>query len=473
VIDRRRFLHALGGAAAGVLAGGAGAGPLLHAIERVAGRSAAPGSTLASSGPSLASPCAGAPPPRPNVLYIRADDLGYADLSVYGRPDYATPVLDRLAAEGVRLTQAYSIAPVCTPTRVGFMTGRYPARHPVGVLEPLTVSGAHRSLGLSPAQPTISSRLRAAGYHTGHFGKWHLGRRPEFGPERHGFDESFGPLDGAVDYLDHHNAAGEHGLYRNGREVRELGYLTDLITERAAAFVGSSPSPFFACVQYTAPHWPWQRRSDAPYPPDRELWDEGSPGVFPEMVRAMDDGVGRILAALSAAGLAERTLVVFTSDNGGERYSNMGGLRGRKFDLWEGGIRVPAIVRWPGVTPSGTVSRQVVTTLDWHATILAVAAVTVRDGYPLDGEDVLPILAGTQPERERTVFWRTLQRTRHRAVRSGRWKYLATEDGEFLFDLENDPGEAEDLRDSEPDRFEALKSGYAAWEREMLPPVPR
>jgi arylsulfatase A-like enzyme len=151
----------------------------------------------------------------------------------------------------------------------------------------------------------------------------------------------------------------------------------------------------------------------------------------------------------------------------------MGGLRGRKFDLWEGGIRVPAIVRWPGVTPSGTVSRQVVTTLDWHATILAVAAVTVRDGYPLDGEDVLPILAGTQPERERTVFWRTLQRTRHRAVRSGRWKYLATEDGEFLFDLENDPGEAEDLRDSEPDRFEALKSGYAAWEREMLPPVPR
>lgn len=408
---------------------------------------------------------------RPNIVLITADDLGYGDLSGYGRADYQTPVLDRLAAEGTRFTQAYSIAPVCTPTRVGFMTGRYPARHPVGLLEPLTPLPAHRELGLDAAHPTVPSLLKSAGYTNALFGKWHLGVKAEFGPNRHGFDEFFGPLGGAVDYVAHTSPAGEPDLYRNGFPVRANGYLTDLIADEAVRFIRQRREPFFLSHQGTAPHSPWQRRGDAPLGPATGPFDSGPGDRFPDMVRALDEAAGRILAALAEEGLAEHTLVIFASDNGGVRYSSMGGLAGGKQQLWEGGIRVPMFLRWPGTIPAAVTTTQVATTLDLSATIIAAAGAEPSAAYPLDGIDLLPILTGREPNRERTVCWRTSRATRHAAVRRGGWKYLRDEQGEYLFDLVLDPGERRDRRGEEPERFETLKRAHAAWEREMLPPV--
>ena len=417
-----------------------------------------------------ARPAARLRPRQPNIVFIAADDLGYGDLSGYGRADFATPVLDRLAAEGTRFTQAYAIAPVCTPSRVGFMTGRYPARHPIGLLEPLTPSPAHRELGLDPSHPTVPSLLKAAGYTNALFGKWHLGVKPECHPNRHGFDEFFGPLGGAVDYVGHHTPAGEPDLQRNGSPVRANGYLTDLIADESVRFIRQRREPFFLSHQGTAPHSPWQRRGDSPLPPAPGPYDAGPADRFPDMVRALDEAVGRILAALAEEGLAERTLVIFTSDNGGVRYSSMGGLAGGKQQLWEGGIRVPMFLRWPVVIPAAVTTTQVATTLDVSATILAAAGAEPSAAHPLDGIDLLPILTGHAPVQERTICWRTTRMTRHAAVRKGGWKYLRDEAGEYLFDLVLDPGERRDRRAEEPARFASLKGEHARWEGEMLPP---
>ena len=407
----------------------------------------------------------------PNIVLITADDLGYGDLSSYGRADFQTPVLDRLASQGTRFTQAYAIAPVCTPTRVGLMTGRYPARTPIGLREPLTLSSEDRELGLDPAHPTLSSLLKRAGYRNGLFGKWHLGIRSEFHPNRHGFDEFFGPLSGAVDYISHSDPTGRHDLHRNGDAVRATGYLTDLIADEAVRFIRQRREPFFLNHQGTAPHSPWQRPGDPPMGPSHGPFDIGPPDRFPDMMRALDGAVGRILAALDDTGVAERTLVIFTSDNGGKQYSNMAGLARGKGHLWEGGLRVPAFVRWPSVIPSGETTRQVATTLDWTATILAAAGVPPAPSHPLDGMNLLPVLAGGEPI-DRMIFWRTAQRLQQKAVRDRGWKYLRDQDREYLFDLVLDPGERSDLKGAEPEILQRLKASYALWDREMLPAVP-
>jgi arylsulfatase A-like enzyme len=443
-LDRRHFL--------GIVAAGAGT------LALGASRSAAGARPRAQS--------------RPNILFIAADDLGYGDLSGYGRADYETPVLDRLAVEGTRFTQAYSIAPVCTPTRVGFMTGRYPARHPVGLKEPLTLSAEDHELGLDPTHPTVPSLLKKAGYTNGLFGKWHLGTKPEFHPNRHGFDEFFGPLTGAVDYVVHSGPSGEHDLHRNGDPVKVDGYLTDLVADEAIRFIRAGNEPFFLSHQGTAPHSPWQRRGDSAVGPGVGPYDVGPPDRFPDMVRALDEAVGRLLAALSETGIADRTLVIFTSDNGGVRYSSMGGLARGKMHVWEGGIRVPAFARWPGVIPAGITTRQVASTLDWTATILAAAGASPHPDFPLDGIDLLPTLAGQRPPHDRSIFWRTAQRSRQGAVRHGAWKYLRDEEDEYLFDLVLDPGERQDRKIDDPQKFVELRSAYAEWEQQMLPPPP-
>jgi arylsulfatase A-like enzyme len=407
----------------------------------------------------------------PNIVLITADDLGYGDLSSYGRVDFQTPVLDRLAAQGTRFTQAYAIAPVCTPTRVGLMTGRYPARHPIGLREPLSLSPEDREMGLDPGHPTLPSLLKRAGYRNGLFGKWHLGLRPEFHPNRHGFDEFFGPLSGAVDYISHADPTGQHDLYRNGQTVRTTGYLTDIVADEAVRFIRQRREPFFLSHQGTAPHSPWQRRGDPPMGRSHGPFDVGPPDRFPDMMAALDAAVGRILAALEETGVAARTVVIFTSDNGGKQYSNMAGLARGKAHLWEGGIRVPAFVRWPGTILPGVTTRQVATTLDWTATILAAAGAQPAPSYLLDGIDLLPVLTGGDPV-DRTIFWRTAQRLQQKAARRGGWKYLRDQDDEYLFDLVLDPGERNDRKEAEPEIFRRLKASYAAWEREMLPPIP-
>ena len=421
---------------------------------------------------------------RPNIVYIMADDLGYADLSSYGRVEYQTPALDTLADDGMRFLQAYAIAPVCTPTRVGLMTGRYPARDPTGLLEPLRFDDR----GFEPQAPTLSDRLQAAGYHTGHVGKWHLGRRPEFQPGAFGFDNWFATLAGGTDYISHFATSpvepdGPYDLYRDGREIHTDGYLTDLFTDEAEAFLRSATEPFFLNLEYNAPHWPWQARSGAPYPAGvNPITHGGSDEIYADMMSALDAGVARVLGALDALGYAENTLVIFTSDNGGERFSDMGQLRGMKSQLWEGGIRVPAFIRWPGVVAAGEATDQVATTLDWTATILAAAGVVLPS--ELDGIDLAPHLRGDTGVEERTVFWRGNRRGVQHAIRHGNWKYLRIDEVhpvpsptrdmatcECLFDIGRDPGETTDLSGTRPGVLAQLKQMYAEWETTVLTPV--
>ena len=344
---------------------------------------------------------------RPNLVFILADDLGYGDLSAYGRRDYETPYLDTMASGGIRFTNAYSAASVCTPTRGGFMTGRYPARLPMGLQQPM--SWVNDRDGLPPEHPTISSLLRASGYRTSLIGKWHLGYLPQFGPLQHGFDEFFGILSGGVDYYTHEDALRKADLHEGLIPVERVGYLTELLTERAVEFVSRAHTdPFYLSLHYTAPHWPWQGPGDHRSDTTKSGFEggEGSPAVFGAMVRSMDTGVGAVLAALARAGRERETLVIFTSDNGGERYSFNWPHQQHKGTLWEGGIRVPAIARWPGTIPGGQVSDQVAVTMDWTATMLAAAGVSPAESYPLDGTDLSGLLSRRQAEFERTLFWR-------------------------------------------------------------------
>jgi arylsulfatase A-like enzyme len=428
----------------------------------------------AAAAAALAAPSAARAQRRPNVLFILADDLGYGDLSCYGRPDYDTPVLDRLAEQGMKFMSAYAAAPVCTPTRCAFITGRYPQRFEVGLEEPLTADSP--PVGLPSSQPTIATRLRAAGYETALIGKWHLGWRPEYRPNRHGFEEFYGSLSGALDYFTHIAPdSGEKSLpdlWENDRRVTTDGYLTDVFSDRAVDYVSRARSkPFYLSLHYTAPHAPWEG------PADRASVDHadhgngpmvrgGSLGVYGQMMRSMDDGIGRVLAALRRARLERDTLVIFTSDNGGERYSFNWPFSFQKLYLFEGGIRVPAIVRWPGVVPAGAVNEQAVITMDWTATILAAAGAQADAAQPLDGESLLPVLRGERAVYDRTLFWRTRTRA---AARIGRWKYVQEGDAEHLYDLSVDLGEKTDLKARETAAFADAKSRYSAWAAGMLP----
>ncbi|HET9012300.1 MAG TPA: sulfatase-like hydrolase/transferase [Gemmatimonadaceae bacterium] len=408
-------------------------------------------------------------PGRPNILYIMSDDLGYGDLGITGRTDYATPVLDALAREGVRLTQAYCAAPVCTPTRVALNTGRYPARARVGLFEPLTTSDD----GLLPEPPTLARLMKDAGYETGLIGKWHLGLRPEHHPLRHGYDEFYGFLGAAADYASHVDTETHEVNFQDGDQpVATKGYLTDLFTDRTIRFIQRKRSrPFFLNLEYNAPHWPWQAPGDPPYPDSMSSKSGGTPAVFGRMVKSMDDGIGRILAALRDAGRDRDTIVIFTSDNGGERFSNMGPFSHGKMTLYEGGLRTPAFVRWPGVIAPNTTTDQTAITMDWTATLLARAGAQADARAPLDGIDLLPALTGAKPV-PRDFYWRISQRVKQKALRSGDWKYLVTSEGEHLFDLATDPGEKSDVKEKHPEVLAALRAKYAGWEGAVLPPVP-
>ena len=408
------------------------------------------------------------PAERPNIVLIMTDDLGFGDVGFTGRTDYATPTIDSIARDGVTLTQAYSSAPVCTPTRVALMTGRYPARSPIGLYEPLTT----QSIGLEPDPPTLAARMRDAGYRTIHVGKWHLGTEPRFNPLRNGFDEFVGFRGAAIDYASHVNTESRrHDWYDGEEEVVREGYATDLITEGAVAAIARTTTPFFLNLQFNAPHWPWQAPGDPPYPDSVPPTAGGSAATFAAMMRSLDDGVARVLEALRARGLDENTLVVFTSDNGGERYSRMGPFRHGKMTLWEGGIRVAAAARWPAEIAAGTSCDQVCATTDWTATFLALAGTSAHPRLPPDGIDLRRHLTAMAPPVERELFWRIHQRRRQKAVRSGDWKYIVDDAGEHLFHLATDPGEAADRKADSPDRLARLRGALAAWEAEVLPPI--
>ena len=421
------------------------------------------------------------PVKRPNIVFIVADDLGYADLGCYGGRDAdfgpVSPVLDGLAARGIRFTQGYSNSPVCSPTRFAMITGRYQYRLRGAAEEPIRSDRGSTTLGLPPDHPTLPSLLKAAGYRTALIGKWHLGFPPHFGPLKSGYEEFFGPLSGGVDYFTHCDSRGNHDLWLGDDEHHTETYLTDLLSDRAVDHVGrmaQQDAPFFLSLHYTAPHWPWETREDADRAPlvRDNLFDlsGGNIHTYRRMVHQMDEGIGRLMAALERHGLADDTLVVFTSDNGGERFSDSWPLVGGKMDLTEGGIRVPWIAHWPAVIAPGGVTSQACLTMDWSATMLAVAGAVADAAYPLDGVSLLPVLQSPADSFSRPMHWRMNHRGQ-RAMRDGNWKYLRVDGNDYLFDIGADERERANLARQEPERLLTMRAAWEAWNQTM-PPIP-
>lgn len=419
---------------------------------------------------------AAAAPARPNFVFIMADDLGYADLSCYGRRDYQTPRIDSLARDGLLLTDGYANSAVCSATRFALLSGRYQYRFPGGLNEPLNDGS---DLGFPTDHPTIASLLRAAGYGTVLIGKWHLGALPNYGPLKCGYDRFYGLYSSHVDYYTHEDEVPPDGvseMFEDETTIETQGYVTDLFGDRAVDEIegfAASGRPFLVSLHFNAPHWPWM----GPDAEGRDLsanlrnmqhFDGGNLRTYAAMMRSLDDNVGKVLDALDRTGQRENTIVVFTSDNGGERFSDNWPFSGMKTELLEGGIRVPTLVRWPARIRAGSRSSQQAMSMDWLPTFVAAAGGQTSADHPPDGIDLLPVLTGERPAQARKLFWRYNSQDQE-AARDGRWKYLKINGHEFLFDVEADPLERGNLKEREPAVFARLKADFAAWNRDMLP----
>jgi arylsulfatase A-like enzyme len=411
---------------------------------------------------------------RPNVLFIMADDLGYADLSCTGRREYRTPRIDSIAARGLMLTQGYANSAVCSATRTGLITGRYQYRLRCGLDEPISFG----DVGLPPDHPTLASLFAGLGYRTALVGKWHLGGPDGYGPLKSGYQHFFGFIPGGVDYFLHRinltqKVRGD-GLYEGETPVEKDGYLTDLLGDRAVVEIEAArkeAKPFFVSLHFNAPHWPWEGPEDEAVA--RQLkgiqhLDGGNLATYAKMVTRLDANVGKVLDAIQRLGMAEDTIVVFTSDNGGERFSDTWPFSGVKGELLEGGMRVPVLVRWPRRIRPGGRSDQVIVSMDWLPTLLAAAGGAPDPRYPPDGENLLPVLLGQARPHPRTLYWR-YKANAQAAMREGDWKYLKLGGKEHLYDLAADVRERADLKDREPERFARMKAAYAMWNAGMLP----
>jgi arylsulfatase A len=410
---------------------------------------------------------------------LTADDMGYGDLASYGNPTIRTPRLDRMAAEGIRFTSFYAAAAVCTPSRAAFLTGRYAVRS--GLTRALL---ADEPIGLRDAELTLAELLRERGYRTALVGKWHLGDRPEFNPTRHGFDSFLG-LPYSNDVMPPWVAnAPPVPLYRGGEIIEQpvaQPSLTARFTDEAVRIIGGSRDrPFFLYVAYAMPHLPISA--------SERFRGRSRGGLYGDAVEELDWSVGRILDALREAGLDRRTMVVFTSDNGpwlepGARMlqggvqpwdvGSPGPLRGSKATTWEGGMRVPAIARWPGVIPAGQVSAEIATNMDLFPTFAAVAGASVPASRPLDGVDLLPLLRGRAESPRTELFY--FAGARVQAVRDGRWKLrlarpladsaAADTVAAELYDLDVDPSERHDRAVREPVVTARLRARLHAFSR--------
>ncbi len=449
--------------------------------------------------------------PRPNVVLIIADDLGYGEPGCQGGREVPTPNIDRIAGEGVRFTQGYVTASVCAPSRAGLLTGRYQTRFGFEG-NAIGATNADPKVGLPTDQRTIAQRLRDTGYATALVGKWHLGGTAGFHPLRRGFDEFFGFLheghyyappvsarlttwlrrtalpdggggrwsspDGRVIWTTHMGNKepdydADNPILRGSQPENEVAHLTDAFTREACDFIQRhSTQPFFITLAYNAVHSPMQA-------PDRYLekfshLPDIHRRLFAAMLAQLDEGVGTVLAQLHAHGLEENTLVVFLSDNGGatrELTSGNGPLRGEKGSLFEGGIRVPFLARWPRSLPAGQVFESPVSSLDIAATALAAAGISLASGE-LDGVDLVQSVKVRSPE-PRVLFWRMGQRF---AVRAGDWKLVRDggprQSGAWqLFNLAEDAGEKTDLAAREPARVEALVKTWENWNANQRPPL--
>lgn len=423
-----------------------------------------------------------------NILTILCDDLGYGDLSCMGASDIQTPYLDALARDSVRFDSLYCASPVCSPSRAALLTGRYPARAGVRAI----LAGHRKATGLMPSVPTLSRVLSDAGYSTACIGKWHLGVAEPCRPLRHGFDSFYGFLSGCVDYYSHtfyhgivnKNMNPVHDLWENDTEVYDNGhYLTDVIADRSVEAIRKARQddrPFFLYTAFNAPHYPMHAPNEymdrfSYLPRDRQL--------MAAMVSALDDGVGRIIAELKRSGQYENTLIYFQSDNGPSRESrnwtdgrldpyyggSAGGFRGYKYSLFEGGIRIPAMLRIPGVTTPGTVCSEAASAIDLLPTACGYAGVAAPGN--IDGCDLMPYFRGEAAFPQRDLFWEMELQT---AIRRGQYKLILNpaEDEDrktvcdvFLADLSADPSEQHNLADEQPALALSMRTAAESWRR--------
>jgi len=401
---------------------------------------------------------------RPNLVLILADDLGYRDVSIHGG-GIPTPEIDQLAASGVRFTQAYSTSSVCAPSRAAILTGRYQNRFgfEFNLLEAAQAEAV--APGLPTSETTLAELLSGAGYKSAIIGKWHLGLASRFSPLSRGFDEFFGSLWSSLPYFPADKK--RRVLIRGHQPHVEDEYLTDAFTREAVDFIARNrDDPFFLFLSYTAPHTPMQATRESMK--GCGAW-RGSRRRYCGMVRSLDHGVGRVLRALREHGIEDETLVVFTNDNGGASNNSADNrpLRGFKGGMYEGGLRVPMMMRWGGRIAEGTIYAAPVSTLDIFATFLAAAG-AASPPRPIDGVDLLPFLSDPASGTPHpSLFWRRGPRS---AVRVDDWKLVRRGASLELFNLASDPRERLDLSARDPRRVEALERAYAAWQSEMVQP---
>lgn len=427
---------------------------------------------------------------RPNIIFILADDMGYADMSCNSAHGIQTPNLDSIARMGINLRHAYANSAVCSASRVAIMTGRYQYRLRIGLEEPLSPGspGKGVEIGLPPTEPTLPSLLKGGGYRTALVGKWHLGDAPRFGPVKSGYEQFFGFFGGGLDYFSHAGPNGKPALMENDKPVERTGYLTEVIGQQAVRTIhdyAGTGEPFFLSVHFNAPHWPWEGPDDKPEA-DRlraqaagkgaatigksplKHHDGGSRRIYEAMVRSMDGQIGAILDTLRQRDLLDDTIIIFTSDNGGERFSDVWPFSGQKTELLEGGIRVPTLISWPRQLPRGTASDQVVMGMDWLPTLLVAAGIEPDPASPPDGINLLPALTGATPPVRRTVYWR-YKANHQRAMRDGDHKYLKIGANSYLFNVVDDPLERANLMFREPEIYARLQKSWKDWNQGMLP----
>lgn len=435
----------------------------------------------------------------PNIVLIISDDQGYPDLGALGLKPLQTPALDRLAAEGVRATNFYVTWPACTPSRGSLLTGRYPQRNGLyDMVRNDLVNYGHRftaeeyavspemTLGLDPREITIGDLLRGSGYRNGVVGKWDMGQARRFLPLQRGFDFFYGHGNNGIDYYTHERY-GVPSLFRgNERTTEDRGtYITDVFGREALAFLKeqqAKENPFFLYLAFNAPHSastlaednggqkPGVQAPEEEVAKYRGLVADEKLARYCAAVTRMDKVVGDVLTALDEAGEAENTIVLFLSDNGGSGNGGNAPLRGSKSTMWEGGLRVPFIMRWPGRLPAGTVSDAFLTSLEILPTLLAASGTPTPPGVILDGFDMLPVLRGDVPSSRTEMFW---QRRSDKAARVDHWKWLDSAKGAGLYDLASDPGETKDLSAEKPEVLKMMHDRFAAWRREMDAAEPR
>ncbi|MHC4240859.1 MAG: sulfatase [Planctomycetota bacterium] len=403
---------------------------------------------------------------RPNIVLIVSDDQGYGDSSCYDHPkEVSTPNIDRLAAEGVRMTNGYASAYVCAPTRAGLLTGRYQQRFGF-------YAASDSRIGLPLSEITLADMLRKQGYATTVIGKWHVGIEPEYHPLKRGFDEFYGFLGhGAHDYFDLKITSEYNSIYRNEKPINDTGYLTDNLAREAVSFIERHKNqPFFLYLPFNAVHWPLQALQKY-----IKLFNTGDKNrdIYLAMLKSMDEATGKVLDALKRTGAYDNTLIIFFSDNGGaqKNFANNGALRDFKQSVYEGGIRVPFIVRWPGKLPKGKVCSEPVISLDAMPTICAAAGAELPDDRIYDGRNMLGVLRGQKKgPLHKALFWD--DGVKQWAVREGKWKLLFNREGSLeLYDLKADISEKNNLAKQRPEIVKRLQQTYTVWKNQMAPQI--